>query len=269
MSDNVRSLYGTVLLAILHPRRRYNGYAADHRAHSGYGTDGCGPLLWRRPQGSWRPVMKKTRLLLVDDHDVVRRGIAAILTGRADWELCGEAATGREAVAEAAHLKPDVVVMDISMPEMNGLDATRQILQNRPETEVLILSAYESSKLVRAVVDSGARGYLSKRDAPCDLVAALEAVRCHKPYFTTHPVALRRSLPQQPEAGTGGGHISPREREIVELVARGKSTKEIAALLKISTKTVETHRARIMAKLNVRSVCELVRYAVRNQMIES
>jgi DNA-binding NarL/FixJ family response regulator len=219
--------------------------------------------------------MKRTRILVADDHELVRRGVvASIQQFRPDWEVCGEAATGREAVAGIASLKPDIVVMDISMPDMNGLEATRQILKDNPKIEVLILSMHESDQLVREVLASGARGYVLKADAGNDLIAALDALRQHKLYFTSRisEVVLRGYLADA-KPGTGdlapAGQLSPREREILQLVAEGKSNKEMANTLNISVKTVETHRARIMEKLDLHSVSDLVRYAIRNQIVEA
>lgn len=217
--------------------------------------------------------MKTARVLIVDDHLVVRKGVAAILEGRPEWEVCGEASTGREAVAAAARLKPDIIVMDISMPEMNGLDAARQILKDSPGTEVLILSMHESEQIVREVLNSGARGYILKGDAGNDLVTALEALCQHKLFFTSKvaEVVLQGYLGGPAETrreAKPAGQLSPREREIVQLLAEGKSNKEVAAALGISVKTVETHRARIMGKLDLHSVSDLVRFAIRNNIIE-
>ena len=218
--------------------------------------------------------MKKTRILVADDHELVRRGVlASIQQFRPDWEVCGEASNGREAVASAASLKPDIVVMDISMPEMNGLEATRQILKENPEIEVLILSMHESEQLVHEVLASGARGYVLKADAGNDLIAALEALRQHKLFFTSRisEVVLRGYLTGPRSAGGDAGltgQLSQREREILQLVAEGKSNKEVATTLNLSVKTVETHRARIMEKLDLHTVSDLIRYAVRNHVIE-
>jgi DNA-binding NarL/FixJ family response regulator len=219
--------------------------------------------------------MKKTRILLVDDHHVVRRGVAGVIEdARPEWEVCGEASTGREAVAAAASLKPDVVVMDISMPDMNGLEATREILKNNPGTEVLILSVHESDQIVHDVLAAGARGYILKQDAGTDLIAALEAVRLHRLFFTARVSevvlsgylgrAAAGTLPDAPFS-----RLSPREIQIVQLVAESKSNKEVSNLLHLSVKTVESHRAHIMEKLGIHSVTELVRYAIRNNIVES
>ena len=205
---------------------------------------------------------------------MVRRGVAGLIAdARPDWEVCGEASTGREAVAAAAALRPDIVVMDISMPEMNGLEATREILKENPGTEVLILSMHESEQMVHDVLSAGARGYILKRDAGNDLIAALEAIRQHKLFFTSRvsEVVLSGYLGRiAGEASAGGvsNRLSPRERQIVKLVAESKSNKEVAYILQISIKTVESHRANIMEKLGLHSVSELVRYAIRNNIVE-
>jgi DNA-binding NarL/FixJ family response regulator len=218
--------------------------------------------------------MKKTRVLLVDDHQVVRRGIAGLVRdARPDWELCGEASTGREAVSAAATLKPDIVVMDFSMPDMNGLEATREILKNNPKTEVLILSVHESEQIVHDVLSAGARGCIFKRDAGTDLITAMEALRQHKLFFTSSVSEVMLSgylvrTDAAPPADAPPRPLSPRELQIVKLVAESKSNKEVAHLLQISPKTVESHRAHIMEKLDLHSVTDLVRYAVRNNIVE-
>ena len=219
--------------------------------------------------------MKKTRILLVDDHQVVRRGVAGIIgDARPEWEVCGEASTGREGVAAAATLKPDVVVMDISMPDMNGLEATREILKDNPGSEVLILSMHESEQLVHDILSAGARGYILKQDAGNELIAALEAVRQHKLFFTSKVSEvvlsgyLGRTAAEAP-AEAQFSRLSPRELQIVQLVAESKSNKEVATILKISVKPVESHRAHIMEKLGLHSVAELVRWAIRNNIVES
>jgi DNA-binding NarL/FixJ family response regulator len=219
--------------------------------------------------------MKKTRILLVDDHQVVRRGVAGVIgDARPEWEVCGEASTGREAVAAAASLKPDVVVMDISMPDMNGLEATREILKNNPGTEVLILSVHESDQIVHDVLAAGARGYILKQDAGTDLIAALEAVRQHRLFFTARvsEVVLSGYLGRagaEASADAPFRRLTPREIQIVQLVAESKSNKEVSNILQLSVKTVESHRAHIMEKLGLHSVAELVRYAIRNNIVES
>jgi len=211
----------------------------------------------------------------VDDHHVVRRGVAGVIgDARPEWEVCGEASTGREAVAAAASLKPDIVVMDISMPDMNGLEATREILKNNPGTEVLILSVHESDQIVHDVLAAGARGYILKQDAGTDLIAALEAVRQHRLFFTARvsEVVLSGYLGRagaEASADAPFRRLTPREIQIVQLVAESKSNKEVSNILQLSVKTVESHRAHIMEKLGLHSVAELVRYAIRNNIVES
>ncbi len=218
--------------------------------------------------------MKKTKILVVDDHQVVRRGIAGLIRDvRSDWELCGEASTGREAVAAAATLRPDIIVMDISMPDMNGLEATREILKGNPGIEVLILSMHESEQIVHDVLSAGARGYILKRDAGNDLITALDALCQHKLFFTStvSEVMLSGYLGRSSMAAaedTPFRRLTSREFQIVKLVAESKSNKEIAHILNISIKTVESHRAHIMEKLALHSVTDLVRYAVRNNIVE-
>jgi DNA-binding NarL/FixJ family response regulator len=212
------------------------------------------------------------RILLVDDHEIIRKGLRSVLEARKDWEIVGEATTGREAVKKVEELKPDVVVIDISMPELNGLEAVRQIVKLAPRTEVLVLTMHESEDLVREVLEAGARGYLLKSDASRQLISAIDALRLHKPYLTSrvNEVVLTGYLGGKPLKGeTSGGRLTPREREIVQLLAEGLTNKEIAGTLNISVKTAETHRTNIMRKLDLHSVSELVRYAVRNHIIEA
>ena len=216
----------------------------------------------------------QVRILMADDHEIVRRGLRAMLEAREGWQVVAEASSGRQAVEMALELKPDLVIMDIGMPELNGLEATRQILKDRPSTEVLILTMHASEQLVREVLDAGARGYILKSDAGRELVTAVESLANHRPYFTSTVSEMVLQGFLRPETTTAEdapvrSPLTPREREIVQLVAEGKSNKEVATALDISVKTVETHRARIMAKLNLRSVGELVRYAVRNGIVQA
>lgn len=216
---------------------------------------------------------KKTRVLLADDHEVVRRGLRVVLEAKGDLEVCGEATTGREAVEKARELKPDVVVLDISMPELNGLDATTRILKLVPGAEVLILTMHESEGLIRSVLEAGARGFMLKSDAGRDLVQAVDSLSRHKPFFTSKVAQMilegfRHRKGGTVEESVTPQHLTTREREIVQLVAEGKSSKEIANSLGISVKTAETHRSNVMRKLNFHSVSDIVRYAVRNKLIE-
>ena len=217
--------------------------------------------------------MKPLRILLADDHDLLRRGLRTLVEAQTGWEVCAEAVTGREAVEKAKVAKPDIVVMDLSMPELNGLEATRQIRKLLPEVEVLILTLHDSDQLVPEMLDAGARGYLLKSDSERELVVAIQALRRHKSYFTSRVTEMLlqgylKPPGEEEKASKRGGVLTAREREILQLLAEGKSSKEVATSLNISVKTAETHRANIMRKLNLHSMSALVRYAVRNKIIE-
>jgi len=213
------------------------------------------------------------RILVADDHAVVRAGLRAMLESRPGWQVCAEAENGRDAVEKAGELKPDVAVLDISMPVLNGIEATRQIRRHSPETEVLILTMHDSDQMVQQVLEAGARGYVLKDDADRVLLEAVQAVQRHHEFFSTRvaqslPPASRPGLhPDAPVVRTRG-KLTQREREIVQLLAEGKSNKEVAGVLNISVRTAETHRANIMLKLNLHSIVELVHYAMRNGIVE-
>ncbi|HEY6465800.1 MAG TPA: response regulator transcription factor [Candidatus Acidoferrales bacterium] len=209
------------------------------------------------------------RILIVDDHSVVRKGLKAILQSRRGWKVCGEATEGRDAAEKADRLKPDVAIVDIGMPGLNGVDTTRLIRRRSPKTEVLILSAHESENLALDAYQAGARGYLTKDNADDDLLAAVHAVARHKPYFTrlVHDSIAREEL--RPERKRSRGVLTTREREVIQLLAEGKTNKEIAQTLHIAVKTAETHRANIMIKLDLHSLAELVHYAIRNEIVHS
>lgn len=216
--------------------------------------------------------MGVVRILVADDHEVVRKGLVALLHAHPDWQVCGEAAEGRDAVEKALQLNPDVVILDIGMPRLNGLEATRQILKTNPQARVLILTLHDSDQVVREVLNAGARGFLLKSDAGRDLVAAVDALRRDKTYFTSKIAAmvLEGSLKARTPGAVptpGRNRLTPREREIVQLLAEGKSTKEVAADLGLSVKTAETHRSNIMRKLQLHSLSDLVLYAVRNNIV--
>jgi DNA-binding NarL/FixJ family response regulator len=213
--------------------------------------------------------MPSVRILLADDHEIVREGVRAMIQRQPGWEICGEAATGREAVAQAEKLKPDIVIMDVGMPELNGLDATRQIRRVLPKVEVLIFTANETEEIVRQVFQAGARGYLLKTEASKHLMPALEMLCKHRTYFSSKVSEMIFSGYLQGRVGVEDSALTPRERETVQLIAEGKSNKEIAELFGISIKTVETHRAAIMRKLKLDSFAGLVRYAIRNGIIEA
>jgi DNA-binding NarL/FixJ family response regulator len=211
------------------------------------------------------------RILVVDDHAVVRRGVRSLLESREGWEVCGEATNGRDAVEQTGRLRPDVVVMDLSLPELNGLDATRQILKEAPGTEVLVLTMHHSEELARDVLQAGARGYLLKSDADESLIAAVDSLRQHKPFLTSTVTEfvlgdyIRRGDAARDDFALA---VTAREREIIQLVAEGRSSKEAASTLGVSVKTIEAHRANIMRKLQLRSVSDLVRYAIRNRIVQ-
>jgi DNA-binding NarL/FixJ family response regulator len=212
------------------------------------------------------------RILIADDHHVVRTGLRALLESKKGWEVCAEAANGREAVEKAGQLKPDVAVLDIGMPLLNGVEATRQICKISPKTEVLILTMHDSELLVQEVLGAGAHGYILKDDADRNLIAAVDALRRHKPFLSSRvSEAAAKTLPGDDPAAhrSSRSRVTPREREVLQLLAEGKSNKEVADILQISVKTAETHRANIMLKLDFHSVTELVRYAVRNKIIQS
>jgi DNA-binding NarL/FixJ family response regulator len=213
---------------------------------------------------------KPVSILVADDHEVVRQGVRAVLEGQAGWVVCGEARSGREAVAKAIDLRPDVVVLDITMPELNGLEATRQIRRAVP-ARVLILTVHESDQVVTEVLDAGAHGYVLKTDAGRTLVDAIRALLDGQTFFSerVHRVANRRTGTRRAAAARHApGRLTPRQREVVQLLTEGKSNKEIGVVLGITTKTAETHRAHVMAKLHLHSMSELVRYAIRNRIIE-
>ena len=230
-----------------------------------------GKTLEAGPKREARQKRETLRVLVVDDHGVVRRGVRSLLADHREWEICGEAATGQDAVAEAKRLRPDVVLLDITMPGTNGLEATRAILKAVPDTKVLILTMHESEQVVREVLDAGAHGYILKSDADTDLVNALEAVRQNRPFFASKvsQMVLAGYLNPGPRRQQGAsGELTPRQREVVALLTTGKSNKEVAAALGISIKTAETHRSTIMRRLKLGAFSDLVRYAVRERIIE-
>jgi len=215
----------------------------------------------------------KLRILIADDHEVVRRGLVTLLQAHEGWEICGEATDGRVAVEKAKELSPDVVILDIGMPGLNGLAATRQLVQHNPRCKVIVLTITDSDQVIREALDAGARGFVLKSDAARDLVTAVEALQRNRMFFTprVNDMVLAGflgrgngpsdSLPRLPQ-------LTPREREVIQLLAEGKSSKEVATLLNLSTKTAETHRSNIMRKLGFHSIRDLVVYAVKNNIIQ-
>ena len=218
------------------------------------------------------------RILIADDHELARRGIRAVLENHPGWEVCAEATDGRETVELAASVRPDVVLLDIGMPNLNGLEAARQILAMTPNVAILILTMHDSDNVVREVLRAGARGFLLKSDAGRDLVSAVEALQSQRTFFTTRVSqmvlngfldrdghACLRSL----ESGEmGSDALTSREREVIQLLAEGKTSKEVAVALNLSVKTAETHRTNLMRKLDLHSVADLTRYAVRNGIVQ-
>ena len=215
--------------------------------------------------------MSSFRILIADDHEVARKGIRSLLEDHAGWEICGEAKDGREAVEYAGKLKPDVLLLDIGMPNLNGLDAARQILATNPEARILILTVHDSEQTVREVLAVGARGFLLKSDAGRELVAAVEALQQRRTFFTSRVAQMMLDgylRPQDDSDPSGQCVLTPREREVIQLVAEGKSTKEVAMALSLSVKTAETHRTNLMRKLDLHSVAALTLYAVRNGIVQ-
>jgi len=214
--------------------------------------------------------LEKLRILIADDHEVIRHGVRAMIEKEAGWEVCGEAVDGRKAVALAEKLKPDVVVLDLGMPELNGLDAARQIKRAHSKTEVLIFTGEESDQVIHDVFATGARSYILKSDLGQHLVAAIRALGEHKHYFTSRisEVVFARYVDGESGAGKEKSEgLTTREREVVQLVGEGRSNKETGVILGISTKTVETHRAAAMRKLRLDSFADLMRYAIRNKIV--
>ena len=216
--------------------------------------------------------MRDVRIVIADDHEVVRKGIAAQISQRPNWEVVAEATNGRDAVTVALRMKPDLVVLDLSMPELNGLAAAARIRADWPEARILMLTVHDSDQVVREVLAAGAQGYVLKSDAGRILMAALDALLEGGTFFT--PKVGRMVLdgylrnPSSAAEEPGAGALSPREREIVQLLAEGKSNKEVATALGITVKTAETHRSNIMRKGGFGSLADLVRYAIRNRIIE-
>ncbi len=207
------------------------------------------------------------RILIADDHGIVRKGLRALLQSTRGWKICAEVSNGRQAVEKAQALKPDVAILDISMPQLNGIEALRQIRKRSPGTESLILSAHRSEKLVREAIEAGARGYLAKDDADNHLLAAVEALRHHQSYFTSKVALDAARANAVPNGKSRRGRLTPRQREIIQLLAEGKSNKEVASILNISVKTAETHRSNIMMRLDLHSFADLMHYAIRNDII--
>jgi len=217
--------------------------------------------------------MNRVRILIADDHQVMREGLRLLLEKEPGCQVCGMAKTGKEAVNQAKALKPDVIVMDMSMPELTGLEAARQIKRLLPDTEVLIFTANDNEEVIRQVFDVGAKSYIRKADAPSHLLDAIKSLRQHKPFFTSRvaEVLFARFLDNssgERRLEANEKLLSDREREVVRLLGEGKSNKEVAATLGISVRTAEVHRATVMKKVGAKAFSDLVRYAIRNGIIE-
>jgi DNA-binding NarL/FixJ family response regulator len=208
------------------------------------------------------------RILIADDHDVVRSGVRAILEGQAGWEIVGEARDGKDAVDQALATRPDVVVLDYGLPVMNGIEATHQIRTRVPGAEVLIFTMHDTATLVREVLEAGARGFLLKSDARRFLIAAVESLAVHKPFFTgkVSEALLETYLAK---GVTTDAVLTSREKSVVQLIAEGQTNRKIAEILSINLKTVETHRASALRKLNLDTTAALIRYAIRNKIVEA
>lgn len=216
----------------------------------------------------------KLRILIADDHEVVRRGLSTLLQTHEGWEICGEAKDGREAVDMARQLKPDVVILDVGMPNLNGLAATRLLSQQNPQQKIIVLTITDSDEVIREALDAGARGFVLKSDAARDLVSAVEALQHNRMFFTArvNDMVLAGFLDKGQTAARGEAprlpKLTSREHEVVQLLAEGKSSKEVATLLNLSTKTAETHRSNIMRKLGFHSIRDIVVYAIKNNIIQ-
>ena len=206
---------------------------------------------------------------MADNQDVLRRGLRLLLNGRPGWSVCGDAKTGEEAVALIREHKPDIVVLDLDLPDLNGIEVTRQIKEALPATEMLFFTTHEEDHVIADALKAGARGYILKSESESKLIEGIDALSKHLPFFSSRVSdMLLNHLLNKTQNSNEILNLSDREREIVQLLATGKSNKETAARLHISVKTVETHRAAIMRKLGLKSITELVRYAIRNKLIE-
>ena len=217
--------------------------------------------------------MRNLRIVVADDHPLMRRGICDLLESEPGWKVVAEASNGREAVEAMTGSKPDVLVIDLAMPELNGLTATREILRALPKTEVVLLTMHNTEQVIREVLESGARGFVLKSDAGQNLVAAVKAVAGGKPFFTPNvaDVVLKGYLRSNSKSGSRANLpvLTTRELQVMQLLAEGKANKAVASAMQISVKTVEAHRSNINRKLSIKTTSELVRYAVRNGIVDA
>ena len=217
--------------------------------------------------------MRNLRIVVADDHPLMRRGICDLLESEPGWKVVAEASNGREAVEAMTGSKPDVLVIDLAMPELNGLTATREILRALPKTEVVLLTMHNTEQVIREVLESGARGFVLKSDAGQNLVAAVKAVAGGKPFFTPNvaDVVLKGYLRSNSKNGSRANLpvLTTRELQVMQLLAEGKANKAVANAMQISVKTVEAHRSNINRKLSIKTTSDLVRYAVRNGIVDA
>ena len=212
--------------------------------------------------------MGRLHILVADDHELVRKGIRTLLESRPEWEICGEASTGRDAIAKTARLKPDVVLLDITMPGLSGLEAIPEILQACPHTKVLVLTMHDSGRMASRVLAAGASGLVLKSDAARDLILALEALSKNKAFLSPQVTNLLVTEIRQNQAEPSPDVLTSRETEVLRGLAEGKSNKEVAARLGISPRTIDAHRAHIMDKLHVRTLSDLVHFAIRHKLVD-
>jgi DNA-binding NarL/FixJ family response regulator len=216
--------------------------------------------------------MKPVSILIADDHAVVRHGLRVLLETQQGWTICGEAQNGREAIQKAEQLQPNIVILDISMPEMNGVVATSRIREVAPRARVLVLTMHSSEELIQSCLRAGAQGYILKSDAERDLIAAVRALTYNKTFFTEAATSVVLENLRLHKNGSSEEpmleRLTYREREIMQLLAEGRTNKEVGASLGIGIRTVESHRESIMSKLRLRTISDLVRYAIRNKFVE-
>ena len=215
--------------------------------------------------------MNTFRILLAEDHPVFRMGVCSLIRSHQEWEVCGEAIDGREAVKKCMQLRPDLLILDICLPNLNGLDAARQILKHNPDQKILVLTNVESEQVIRGCLEAGVRGWVLKSDSVDELTAAIEALQQNRSSFSSRVSNLILHGYLKPHSVNPTlvlpARLSGREREVVQLVSEGKTSKEIATLLGVSVKTAETHRSNVMLKLRLHSTVELVMYAIRNEIV--
>jgi DNA-binding NarL/FixJ family response regulator len=217
----------------------------------------------------WRLQIQNLRILIADDHEIVRQGLRSLVESHSGWQVCAEAVDGWDAVHKAREAKPDVIALDIGMPNLNGLEAAREILKDNPKTKILFLTIYDTEQAVKSAVQIGAKGLILKSDAARELLVAIEAIQRNATYFSsqTSQAVLRPDL-RGNRRSADKDTLTKRETQVIQLLAAGKSTKEVASLLELSVKTAETHRSNIMGKLGLHSISELVLYAVKNGLVQ-